>query len=61
MNSKKKKPGARNRDDSRTKQNGTGPNARKSRPRASAKDAREARADRRGEPRSKSVSGIRGR
>ena len=51
MTSKKKRPGARNTEDSRTKQNGTGPNARKSRPRANAKAAREARADRRGESR----------
>lgn len=58
MNSnKKKRPGARGTEDSRTKQNGTGPNARQSRPRAKAKAAREARAERRGEPVAKSVSG----
>ena len=57
MDTKKKRPGARNREDSRSKQNGTGPNARKSRQRASAKQAREARGDRRGEPRTESIGG----
>ncbi|HEY0009620.1 MAG TPA: hypothetical protein VGB55_12910 [Tepidisphaeraceae bacterium] len=55
--SKMKRPKARNREDSRTKQNGAGANAGKTRPRATAKKAREARAVRRGEPVSPGVGG----
>ncbi|HEX8341794.1 MAG TPA: hypothetical protein VF624_12865 [Tepidisphaeraceae bacterium] len=52
-----KRPKARNRTPARETQNGAGVNAGKTRPRASAKAAREARAERRGEPVSKGVGG----
>jgi hypothetical protein len=52
-----KRPKARNRTPARETQNGAGANAGKTRPRASAKAAREARAERRGEPVSKGVGG----
>lgn len=53
----KKRPGAQNPEGNRTKQNAAGENAGKTRPRATAKKAREARAERRGEPVSKGVGG----
>ncbi len=52
-----KRPGTQDREPRRSKQNGAGPNARKTRPRATAKAAREARAVRRGEPVSPGVGG----
>jgi hypothetical protein len=52
-----KRPKAKHREDSRTHQNGAGANAGKTRPRGTAKAAREARAVRRGEPVSKGVGG----